>query len=149
MSKLTFSTLALILTFLATAARGAEWSTDYEKALTAAKASHKYVLLDFNGSDWCPPCIEMKKVVFSKPAFLAYAEKNLVLVDVDYPRQKAQPDSVKKQNERLAEDYDIERSGYPTVVLLDPNGKTLGRLEGYGGQTAAEIIAWVEKLKKK
>jgi thioredoxin-related protein len=141
--------LALVLALTATASHAAEWRSDYDKALVDAKASNKYVLLDFNGSDWCPPCIEMKKVAFSKPAFLTYASKNLILVDVDYPQRKKLPDAVTKQNERLAQQYDIARSGYPTVVLLDPNGKVLGRLEGYSGETSADMIAWVEKAKKK
>ena len=149
MPKKIFSILALIIALTATVAFAAEWRTDYDKALAEAKASNKYVLLDFNGSDWCGPCIEMKKVIFSKPAFLAYANTNLVLVDVDYPRKKKLPDSVTKQNERLARQYDIERSGYPTIVLLDPSGKVLGRLEGYSGETPADMIAWVEKAKKK
>lgn len=141
--------LALVLGFFATASFAAEWRADYDKALADAKASNKYVLLDFNGSDWCGPCIEMKKVVFSKPAFLTFASKNLILVDVDYPQRKELSDAVTKQNARLAQQYDIERSGYPTVVLLDPNGKVLGRLEGYSGETPADMIAWVEKVKKK
>jgi thioredoxin-related protein len=144
-----FPILALALSFFATVASGAEWQTDYEKALATAKASNKCVLLDFNGSDWCGPCIEMRKVVFSKPAFITYANKNLILVDVDYPQRKVLPDKVTKQNERLKKQYDIDRSGYPTVVLLDPNGKVLGRLEGYDGEKPADMIAWVEKLRKK
>lgn len=149
MSKKTFPILALVLVLLATVANAVEWRTDYDKALADAKVSNKYILLDFNGSDWCGPCIEMKKVIFSKPAFLTYASKNLVLVDVDYPRKKKLPAAVTKQNERLAKQYDIERSGYPTIVLLDPSGKVLDRLEGYGGETPADMIAWVEKAKKK
>lgn len=149
MTRITFSTLALILTSIVTSAHGAEWNTDYDKALATAKASNKYVLIDFNGSDWCGPCIEMKKVVFSTPAFTSYANTNLILLDIDYPRKKQLPDSLKKQNDILAKQYGIDRSGYPTVVLLDPNGKKLGQLEGYGGETPADVIAWVEKLKKK
>jgi thioredoxin-related protein len=149
MSKIAFSIFALVLGLTATATRAAEWRMDYDKAVADAKASNKYVLLDFNGSDWCGPCIEMKKVVFSKPAFLNYASKSLILVDVDYPQRKQLPDAVTKQNERLAKQYDIERSGYPTVVLLDPNGKVLARLEGYMGESPADMIAWVEKAKKK
>jgi protein disulfide-isomerase len=148
MSRITFATLALILSLLVASAHAAEWNTDYDKALATAKSSHKYVLIDFNGSDWCGPCIEMKKVVFSAPAFATYASKNLILLDIDYPQQKKLPDALKKQNDILAKQYGIERSGYPTVVLLDPNGKKLGQLEGYGGETSADIIAWVEKLKK-
>src|SRR5438067_12573614 len=131
MPKKTFPILALALTLFATASFATEWRSDYDKALADAKASNKYVLLDFNGSDWCPPCIEMKKVAFSKPAFLAYASKNLILVDVDSPQGKKLPAGVTKQNDRLAKQYDIERSGYHTVVPLDPNRKVLHRLEGY------------------
>src|SRR3977135_4539202 len=123
MPKKIFSILALIIALTATVAFAAEWRTDYDKALAAAKASNKYVLLDFNGSDWCGPCIEMKKVGFSKPAFLAYANTNLVLIDVLFHSKKNPPESVTKQNERLARQYDIERSGYPPIVLLDPSGK--------------------------
>ena len=90
-----------------------------------------------------------QRVAFSTPAFLAYTRRNLILVDVDYPQRKKLPAAVTKQNDRLAKQYDIERSGYPTVVLLDPNGKVLYRLEGYNGETSADMIAWVEKAKKK
>ena len=144
-----FSCLLIAFSFVTTIARGSEWQTDYEQALATAKAAKKCVLLDFTGSDWCGPCIQMKKVVFSKAAFLNYAKKNLVLVEVDYPRVKALPEKVTKQNERLMHQYGIEKSGYPTVILLNPDGKILGQLEGYSGERPADIIAWVEKLRGK
>lgn len=144
-----FSCLLIAFSFVTTIARGSEWQTDYEQALATAKAARKCLLLDFTGSDWCGPCIQMKKVVFSKRAFLNYAKENLVLVEVDYPRVKALPEKVAKQNERLMHQYDIERSGYPTVILLNPDGKILGQLEGYKGEQPADIIAWVEKLRGK
>jgi protein disulfide-isomerase len=128
---------------------GSEWQTDYEQALAAAKAGNKCVLLDFTGSDWCGPCIQMNKVVFSKAAFLIYADKNLILVEVDYPQHKKLSEKVTKQNERLMHEYGIDNSGFPTVILLSPEGKVLGQLEGYGGERPADIIAWVEKLRGK
>jgi thioredoxin-related protein len=144
-----FSCLLIAFSFVTTIARGSEWQTDYEQALATAKAARKCVLLDFTGSDWCGPCIEMKKVVFSKAAFLNYAKKNLVLVEVDYPRVKTLPEKVTKQNERLLHQYGIDKSGYPTVILLNPDGKMIGHLGGYGGERPADIIAWVEKLRVK
>ena len=144
-----FVCLLVAGSFLTTIARGSDWQTDYEQALAAAKVSRKCVLLDFTGSDWCGPCIEMEKAVFSKAAFLNFAKTNLVLVEVDYPRRKALPEKVKKQNELLRGHYNIERSGFPTVILLDPDGKILGQLEGYGGERPADIIAWIEKLRTK
>jgi protein disulfide-isomerase len=89
----------------------------------------------------------MKKVVFSSPAFSAYAKKNLVLLDVDFPQKKKLPEKLAKQNAHLEKLYHTD--GYPTLVLLDPKGKVLGQQSGYNGEKAADIIAWVEKLKKK
>jgi disulfide reductase len=139
----------LAFALITTIARGSEWQTDYDQALAAAKTANKCVLLNFTGSDWCGPCIQMHKAVFSKAAFLNYAKKNLVLVELDYPRRKSLPEKVTKQNERLSQQYHIDQSGYPTVVLLDPAGKVLGQLEGYSGERPADIIAWVEKLRPK
>lgn len=144
-----FSCLLIASGFVATMACGSEWQTDYEQALATAKTANKCVLLDFTGSDWCGPCIEMNKVVFSKAAFLNYAKRNLILVEVDYPQRKKLPEKVTKQNERLAHQYGIDNSGYPTVILLNPDGKILGQLEGYSGERPADIIAWVEKLCRK
>lgn len=144
-----FSSLLIVFSFVATVARGSEWQTDYDQALATARATKKCVLLDFTGSDWCGPCIQMEKVVFSKAAFLNYAKQNLVLVAVDYPRKKKLPEKIAKQNEHLMQQYDIEKSGFPTVILLNPDGKVLGQLEGYAGERPADIIAWVEKLRSK
>jgi protein disulfide-isomerase len=147
MSKIILPILALAFTFVVTVARGAEWTTDYNQALATAKASNKYVLLDFTGSDWCAYCIQIKKVVFSSPAFVTYARQNLVLVELDFPQRKVLPDKVKKQNALLERRYKVE--GYPTVVMLAPNGKVLGQLNGYEDQRPADVIAWMQKLKKK
>jgi thioredoxin-related protein len=144
-----FFCFSIAFILIAVKVSGSEWQTDYEQALAAAKAGNKCVLLDFTGSDWCGPCIQMNKVVFSKAAFLTYAEKNLILVEVDYPQHKKLPEKVTKQNERLMHEYGIDNSGFPTVILLNPDGKILGQLEGYAGERPADIIAWVEKLRGK
>ena len=72
--------LLAVLALAAPVARGGDWPTDYEQALATAKESKKCVLMNFTGSDWCGPCIMMHKLVFSKPAFTEFAEKNLVLL---------------------------------------------------------------------
>jgi thioredoxin-related protein len=149
MNLRSFSCLLIAFSFMAAIAHGSEWQTDYEQALATAKSADKCVLLDFTGSDWCGPCIQMEKAVFSIAAFLNYAKKNLILVEIDFPRRKALPAKVRQQNERLADQYGIENSGYPTVVLLNPDGKILGQLEGYADEGPADIIAWVEKLRAK
>ena len=141
--------LLIVFSFVTTVAIGSEWQTEYDQGLATAKVARKCVLLDFTGSDWCGPCIQMKRAVFSKPAFLNYAKQNLVLVDIDYPRVKTLSENIRKQNERLMHQYSIDKSGFPTVILLNPDGKILGQLEGYAGERPADIIAWVEKLRGK
>src|SRR6516165_8692992 len=79
----------------------AGWLTDLPKAQAKAKAENKLVLMDFNGSDWCPPCKALRKNVLSTKEFEDYAKKNLVLVDVDFPRSKELPANQKKANEAL------------------------------------------------
>ncbi|HVF73055.1 MAG TPA: thioredoxin family protein [Chthoniobacterales bacterium] len=125
----------------------ADWQTDYAKALQTAKSQNKRVLLDFTGSDWCGPCIQLKKTVFSTSEFLAYADKNLILVEVDYPKRKKQSAELVKQNQKLEKEYGIDEKGYPTLVLLDPSGKKLREFTGYDGETTKDLIAWVEGKK--
>jgi len=137
--------LALCLCFLAGGAFAAsDWETDYGKALAKAKAENKQVLLDFAGSDWCGPCIEMRKRVFSTAAFKAYAAKNLVLVEIDFPQRKKQSAELKNQNEKLSKQYGIDEKGFPTVVLLNPAGKVVREFSGYDGDSTADVIAWIE-----
>ena len=56
------------------------WLTDFPKAQAQAKAEHKNILLDFTGSDWCPPCNVLRKEVYNTQEFADYARTNLVLV---------------------------------------------------------------------
>ena len=141
----------IVVGFLATSdlLSAAEWPKDYDKVLQTAKTENKRVLLDFTGSDWCGPCIELNKRVFSRPEFIEYAKKHLFLVEIDYPQRKKQSPALVKQNERLAKQYGIDEKGYPTIVLLDPAVKILRELQGYDGETPADMIAWIERKGKK
>lgn len=122
------------------------WMTDLPKALEKAKAEKKLVMIDFTGSDWCGWCIKLNKEVFSTPEFVKYAEKNLVPVEIDFPRAKKQPAEVKAANQALQKKYKVQ--GYPTIIVLNSEGKQIGEL-GYmpGGPKA--FIAELEKLKAK
>ena len=140
-------TLCLLTCFAVLQLKAAElpWRTDLPNAQAEAKAEKKLVMLDFTGSDWCGWCIRLHKEVFSTPEFAEYAKKNLVLVEVDFPRKKQQSAALKKANESLGAKYSIE--GYPTIIVLNGEGKKVGQL-GYmkGGPKA--FIAELEKLKK-
>jgi protein disulfide-isomerase len=121
------------------------WLTSYDQAQKEAQSKHRLLLMDFTGSDWCGWCIMLDKEIFSKPEFKEYASKNLVLLELDFPRMKRIPADTVAQNERLAIQYRIQ--GFPTVVVLDSSGKPVGAL-GYmqGGPQA--FIAQLERLRK-
>src|SRR5581483_10161479 len=119
----------LLLTAAGAAAQEAHWYSDYREATAKAKADHKNILMDFTGSDWCPWCIRMDKEVLTTPDFASYADKNLVLMLVDFPQSKQLPQNVQDQNKELQKKYAVE--GFPTFVLTDADGKVLGQQEGY------------------
>ena len=122
------------------------WETDYKKAQDEAKTNHKLVLLNFTGSDWCGYCIQLDRAILSKPEFKDYATKNLVLVELDFPRRKAQPIETRKQNQEMAERYQIE--GFPTLVVLNGEGKTVWRYEGMYMDGIAAFLAELDKIRK-
>ncbi len=123
-----------ILTALAPAAliapiaQAASWGTDLPAALKQAAASGKNVLVVFTGSDWCPPCIALKKNVLSKADFAEYAKANFVLVELDFPRRKQLPAALRAANDKLAAQYKV--TGFPTTLALSPDGKELARVVG-------------------
>jgi len=121
----------------------AGWKTDFEKASAKAKAEGKYILIDFSGSDWCGWCVKLDKEVFSKKAFRAYADENLVLMLADFPRNKSnQSEAVQKQNKALAEKFGVQ--GFPTVYILDPNGTPIDKT-GYQDGGPEAYVAYIKK----
>ena len=122
-----------------------EWLTDFEKAKEMAAEKNRPILADFSGSDWCGWCIKLKKEVFSKKEFKEFAEKELVLLLVDFPRNKEQSAEVKKQNKRLAQKYGIR--GFPTILLLDSDGKVIERT-GYKRGGAEKYVEHLKDLLK-
>jgi len=121
------------------------WLTNYDQAQKEAQSKNRLLLMDFTGSDWCGWCIMLDKEVFSKPEFKEYANKNLVLLELDFPRMKKMPPETTAQNERLLMKYGIQ--GFPTVVVFDSSGKPLGAL-GYQAGGPQAFIAELERLRK-
>jgi protein disulfide-isomerase len=130
--------IALLLCWAAQI-QAAEWLTDLPKALAKAKAENKLVLMDFTGSDWCPGCILLHKAVFDTKTFEDYANKHYVLVEVDFPDKLKQSKALEKANLALKDQYKVE--GFPTVILLDTDGKQLKMIDGYSGEKPEEYIA--------
>lgn len=123
------------------------WEKDLEKAKQKAHEQHKYILLNFSGSDWCGPCIRMHKEIFESDPFKDFAEKNLVLVKADFPRLKKNQLSKDQQaiNNHLAEQYDPQGS-FPMTVLLDETGKTIQTWEGYPQSSLTQFVNQLKGL---
>ena len=120
LASVTVGVAALTSSAFATTPEG--WSTNLEKAFVKAKAEKKSVLVEFTGSDWCPPCIAMRKNVFSKKDFVDEASKKYILVELDFPKGDKE---LADKNQPLAEKYKIE--GFPTVILFNSTGKEFNR----------------------
>lgn len=129
------------------AAEQTSWLTDYKTALATAKREKKIVLMDFTGSDWCGWCIKLRREVFDTPEFSRYAEDNLILLEVDFPQRKSQSEEVRRQNQDLMRQFNVE--GFPTIIVLNADGKPIGQT-GYvagGAQRFIENINSIIKTK--
>ncbi len=122
------------------------WLNDYKRAQQEAKTNNKFLLLDFTGSDWCGWCKKLDKEILSQSQFKDYARENLVLLEVDFPRAKPQNAEVRKQNQELAQQYQVE--GFPTIVVLNGDGQKLWQYDGYFPDGLAAFIVQLEKLRK-
>jgi protein disulfide-isomerase len=119
------------------------WFEDIEKARTVARETNKPMLLDFSGSDWCIWCKRLDSEVFSKSAFKAYAKDHLILVNLDFPQFTSQSNELKKQNQQLAQTYQIR--GFPTVILLSSQGEEIART-GYQPGGPEKYIEHLEDI---
>jgi protein disulfide-isomerase len=140
---LSLLTVFALSTFASAAKEG--WLDDLDKAKAQAKAENKKILLDFTGSDWCGWCKKLDKEVFSTQEFKDYAAKNLVLVELDFPKSFELPKATKEQNEKLMQKYKIQ--GFPTVVVLSSGGNKSGEL-GYVPGGPAAFIKELESAKR-
>ena len=105
-----------------------KWLTSYTKALKLAKKHDKPILINFTGSDWCGWCIKLKKEVFNKKEFKAWARGDVVLLEIDFPNRKRQSRKLKKANAKLAKKYKV--TGYPTIFIINADQEILGK-SGY------------------
>lgn len=126
---------------------GIKWHTNLEKAMEVAKKESKPILVDFTGSDWCGWCIKLTKEVFSKKAFQEYAAHNLVMVELDFPRNKMQSAETKTYNEALLKKYGVR--GFPTILLLDAKGNVVGQTGYQEGGPDSYVKHLKELLAKK
>lgn len=119
---------------------------NFPAAVQKAKAENKFVLLEFTGSDWCPPCMKLRQEAIMQPAFQDYVKSNLIFLEVDQPRKTELPPAVGATNDILMGQFNIE--AFPTLILVNGKGQTVWKNEGYieGGPSA--VISEIEQGKK-
>lgn len=132
--------LSLLFVFSLHVQAAEEWGSDFSEAQKKAKAEQKFILLNFSGSDWCGPCIQLKKEVFESESFKAFASEKLVLLRADFPRLKKNqlPKAQQEKNDLLAEKYNTEGK-FPLTVLINAEGKVVKQWEGFQ-PSAAKFI---------
>lgn len=141
-----FSLLALVLSLnlsAQTIKKGdLTWQTKFEEAQKIAKKEKKAIFALFTGSDWCPWCVKLDDEILKTKEFVDYANKNLVLVYVDFPRKTKLPEADQEYNKTWMKKYP-EVKGYPTVVLMDSEFKA----KGYTGYTKDGVGAFLSEVK--
>lgn len=132
--------LVLLIMLLPFLMQAQDWQTDFETAKSLAAEQDKPIILVFQGSDWCAPCIKLNKEIWSSDEFINYSKENYIMLQADFPRKRQNSLSAEQQekNNALAEKYNKE--GYfPLVVVMDKHGKVLGTT-GYKKRSPSEYI---------
>lgn len=144
MKKIIF-TLVLILGTLSIQSQELKWETNIDKAMEVSNKTKKPMLLFFTGSDWCGWCIRLQNEVLKTPEFAKWANDNVVLVELDFPRRTPQAPELQQQNQGLAQAFQI--AGYPTIWLVTgskKDGKTNFEQLGKTGYVAGGPATWIE-----
>lgn len=126
-------------------AGGEGWSADFDASKKLAVDSKKDLLVDFTGSDWCSWCIKLNNEVFKHESFKAGVKDSFVLVELDYPQDKAKlSEATQKQNQELGEKYRVQ--GYPTILLCDAQGRPYATT-GYQPGGPEKYVAHLNELR--
>ncbi|MFY7728692.1 MAG: thioredoxin family protein [Flavobacterium sp.] len=125
------------------------WTNSLAEAKATAAKENKTIILVFSGSDWCGPCIKLDKTIWQSEEFITEAANKWVLLRADFPKKKehALPAEQQKQNDALAEKYNRE-GNFPLVVVLDQNGKVLGKT-GFKNLAPSDYITHLHSFETK
>jgi thioredoxin-related protein len=138
---------AVLYSLVVMALNSPGWHYNLDEAKAIAHKEHKYILLIFSGSDWCGPCILLRKEILDDSIFLKMADSSLVLVNADFPRKKKNQLSPQQQsvNDALADRYDSEGQ-FPRTILLNADGKLLKTWDGYPNVKPDVFTAEIESV---
>lgn len=124
---------------------GVQWFTDFNAAQKASQADNKPMLVLFTGSDWCHWCIKLEKEIIQDPNYAKEGGDAYRHVYIDSPRYARLGADQERANAKLREIYDIQ--GYPTVLILDPQGNELAEAGYVPGGPAGFFKQVNESLK--
>lgn len=138
-----------------------DWNTDMNKAIQISQNTEKPLMLFFTGSDWCGWCIKLQKAVFSKPEFVKWATKNVVLVEIDFNRsfrkrislaQKGKVKLTDDENEMISLSNTFGVRGYPTVWFVTTEVTDEGEVNlkklGSQGASPLDVKGWIAGANK-
>ena len=139
------SILLITLTLNSFAQEKVTWHTDMEKAVNLSIQSEKPLFLFFTGSDWCGWCKKLVSEVFNKQEFKKWANQNVILVELDFPKRTQLSKELQKQNSTLARQFGVR--GYPTGYFVNPKIKegklTLEEVLGAQGYVRGGPSEWI------
>jgi thioredoxin-related protein len=132
---------SLLIILICSLTLPATWLGNFNEAQKQASESHKLILVNFSGTDWCGPCIRLRKEILESAVFEKYASDHLILVRADFPRQKKNqlPADQVKLNEALADRYNSEGI-FPYTLLIDEKGRVLKAWNGYPNETPERFV---------
>jgi len=126
------------------------WLVLLEEAYTESKKTGKPIMANFTGSDWCGWCIRLTKAVFSKDEFKTWADDNVVLLELDFPRRSKLPENIEVQNRSMQQAFQVR--GFPSVWVFDLDRDAEGKYNvsahgktGYA-PTVGEFTGAVEQM---
>lgn len=137
----------LLITLISLLPGSLVWTSNFTEAQQKARISHQLILINFSGSDWCGPCIRLRKEILESAVFETYAKDHLILVRADFPRQKKNqlPAEQVKQNEALAEKYNPDGK-FPYTLVVDENGKILKSWEAYPNESPEKFVQQITNM---
>ena len=141
--------ILLLLVMFSFCALSAQEVQTLEQAKQIAQKKNKIILMVFQGSDWCAPCMKLEREIFSSDEFLSYAKEELVMLKLDFPRRKKNALSQKQQNYNNTMAEQFNRNGhFPLVVVLNAKGESISKM-GYSKSTSESFIDNLKTLKNK
>jgi protein disulfide-isomerase len=90
--------------------------------------------------------MRLQKEVMKTPEFTKWANDNVILVELDFPRRTPQAPEIQKQNMELQQTFAVQ--GFPTVWFVKPQIKEEGKINleqlGSSGYLAGGPTVWIK-----